>query len=204
MGKLTEAKLSAFWKWFEKNQTAYWEMDHRFLLARRRLFNELHARLQKIDPDLTFELSPVIEGKCELVISAGGIKRAFPAVASLVAAAPTLPGWKITAFRPRRLPVSCIEYEGLRLDPGNIYVQVIQDDSKLGLRIFVPGYTVTEHGKFGGAGYVLLDEALGEYDVETKVSGVDFQPLGAAPPPNSVTLNELAALFDRLFLEICH
>jgi hypothetical protein len=63
------------------------------------------AELHKIDPRLTFELGVSIEPH-ELIISAGGLRDAFPTVKRLVSAAPPIAGWRFIAFSSSMPPVS--------------------------------------------------------------------------------------------------
>jgi hypothetical protein len=77
-----------FWKWFTQHEAELHDFDPGQDTEREKIFNKLAAQLQKVDPDLTFEFGPTEPGR-EFVISAGGMKRAFPAVASLVNAAPS-------------------------------------------------------------------------------------------------------------------
>jgi hypothetical protein len=88
-----------FWKWFAKHEPKLFNFDFGQEIERERLFDEVGSELQKVDPDLTFEFGPK-ETRREFVVSAGGIKRAFPAVASLVAVAPAFERWQFFAFRP--------------------------------------------------------------------------------------------------------
>jgi hypothetical protein len=93
--------LVNFWNWFvdHEEELLTFESD------RERIFDMLATELNKIDPALCFELGPN-DPRIEFVISAGGIKSAFPAVSALVDAAPTLERWQITAFRPRRMTIN--------------------------------------------------------------------------------------------------
>ena len=187
-----------FWAWFDRHQDAYFALDPSDRAATEKLFNELTGRLQAVDENLTFEFGPQKDGKRELVISADGMRSSFPAVLSLAAAAPRLPRWKITAFRPRRYPVLAIEIGGAALDPRRISVRMEADGPKIDLTIYLAGYTEPERSKVAQGVYLLLDEALGEYDVETKVGAIAFEALGPVPPPDSAALSELAQAFDDM------
>ena len=110
------AKEQAFWNWFLRNDD---DLMH-FERDRESIFDTLASELQKVHPDLTFEFGPEEDGCREFVISAGGIKKAFPAVRSLVAAAPELSGWKVTAFRPRRPIGNIVELGDHRIDPNEV------------------------------------------------------------------------------------
>lgn len=61
-----------------------------FETDQEKTFDKLSAELKKANPDLTFEFGPVENGKREFVISAAGIKTAFPYVESLFNSAPKL------------------------------------------------------------------------------------------------------------------
>ena len=128
---------AGFWTWFQANEDAYFKLDPRDESSRERLFDELSAQLEQVDPDLTFEFGPVVDGRRDFVISAAGIKRAFPAVESLAKQAPNLPHWRVIAFRPRRHPVNNLEFANLKLDPRKVFVQLSPDGDKTGLVVYM-------------------------------------------------------------------
>lgn len=66
-----------FWDWFSKKAHLYFNFEQDQVV----LFSKLKAALEKINPDLTFEFSPIFEdGSREFIISADGIKSVFPTV----------------------------------------------------------------------------------------------------------------------------
>jgi hypothetical protein len=182
-----------FWKWFvaQEDRLFHFERDQ------EAVFNELARELQRVHPELTFEFGPEHGGARDFVVSAGGIKTAFPAVEALVAAAPKLPKWRIVAFRPRRSPLHDIELGGVSVKAENVRFSLIRHDGKIGVLLFLPGYSEAEKTTYGQIGYLLLDEALGEYDVEMKVGVIEFHPLSEASPTKSYPLEELAEFFDE-------
>src|SRR5262245_11762094 len=102
-----------FWKWFHDHEE---ELFH-FQSERDEIFHSLSEALERVYEGLTFEVGPVEDGRRELVISADGIREAFPAVKSLCENAPELPRWKIIPFRPRRSPIDTIHVKELTLQP---------------------------------------------------------------------------------------
>jgi len=52
-----------------------------------------------------------------MVIHAGGIQQAFPAVVSFAGAPPSLDRWHVVAFRPPRTPISIVKIRRNRVDP---------------------------------------------------------------------------------------
>jgi hypothetical protein len=82
-----------FWQWFDAHQDELFDFE----VDQERIFNDLSEQLIQVHPQLTFEFGPKADWR-EFVISAGGIREAFPAVSSLVAAAPKLDRWRITCL----------------------------------------------------------------------------------------------------------
>src|SRR5437762_517391 len=106
---------AGFWKWFVDHEAELFDFDPNQELERKDLFDRLALELHKSNRDLTFEFGPKGAPR-EFVISAAGMKNAFPAVIRLTRAAPKLERWRVMAFRPRRTPINIVEIEGKRID----------------------------------------------------------------------------------------
>jgi hypothetical protein len=183
-----------FWEWFQLNEPRLYASES----DREVIFDELAAKMHAINPDLTFEFGPVaVDGRREFVISAGGIRSAFPAVEALYAKAPALKRWTWVKFRPRRLPLSDIAFGGKTVHAADVRYLMAKDGDKVGLMLFLDGYNEAEKGTLGQIGYLLLDEALGEYDMETKVGFIEFQPRTSTYFFKSKPIKELPAQFDE-------
>ncbi len=193
----SETQEQTFWKWFTKNQE---ELFH-FEKDREAIFDRLSQALAAVDKNLTFEFGPVgADGTREFVISAGGIKAAFPSVEALHAAAPKLPKWHFIKYRQRRSPLNDLEFAGRKVKADEVHYVLFPDDDpkKLSLMIFFDGYTEQEKEKvWGHIGYLFLDEALGEYDVETRLGVIEFSDRDSEYFKDARPLKELPAHFDR-------
>jgi hypothetical protein len=181
-----------FWKWFMSNDSLLFDFEK----DRERIFDKLASKLRQIDPNLTFEFGPKIENKREFVISAGGIKSSFPAVFELMRVAPTLEHWQITGFRPRRPPICIVELREKSIDPAKVEFSLVDNGKDIGIYLFIPGYDEAD-STWAEMAYLLLDGALGEFDVETKVGPIGFfafevQKLGVRFP-----FADLPVIFDR-------
>lgn len=182
-----------FWQWFQANQDMLYEFEQ----DQERIFDSLADQLNKVDKDLSFEFGPKKDGKREFIISASGIRDAFPKVEALHAAAPALPNWTIVKFRPRRAPFD-IRVGETRVNAADVHIVLHPQDEKVGLAVSIPGYTASEHTRYATIGYLFLDQALGEFDVETRVGAIQFQaPEDSATA--SLSLHELPAAFDAYF-----
>jgi hypothetical protein len=182
-----------FWNWFTENESELFDFE----IDQERVFDRLAEQLHKIDPDLTFEFGPKDAGEREFVISAGGIKRAFPSVSALATAAPRFARWQITAFRPRSATLSIVDFQGTRIHPDDVQFSLLHDGTNVGIHLFIPGY-VEGDPDLNQIGYLLLDEALGEYDVESKVGPIEIFSPEANTDGKRYSLSELPFLFDEL------
>jgi hypothetical protein len=192
-----DTKEQAFWKWFEKNQDDLYHFEKN----QEAVFDRLSAAMGKVHEELTFEVSPVLEdGTREFIISAGGIKTAFPSVEALHASAPKLPKWKILKYRQRRFPINDVVFAGRNVKSADVHYAIFKDEDpkKVGIMIFLDGYTEADKGSvWGQIGYLLLDEALGEYAMETQVGAIVFFDRSSKYFKHARPLAELPAHFDE-------
>lgn len=188
---------SDFWKWFADNEAQLFSWES----AREATFDKVTAAMRKVHPDLAFEFGPLTDGKREFVISACGIKAAFPAVEALYKSAPLLKRWKWVKFRPRRSPLNDIEIGGKSVRAKDVHYLLARDEPKVGIVLFFDGYNEKEKKDFRQIGYLMLDEALGEYAVEMQVGFIEFESRDSKYFPQASPLIELSAHFDKFWAE---
>jgi hypothetical protein len=128
-----------FWNWFIRIEPELFDFDPSQVAERERIFDELATELQKVDPDLTFEFGPN-EPTREFVISAGRIKRAFPAVVAPASAAPPLDRPQITAFHPRRTAPEIVGVGDKRVESEGIRFSLRHNGKIAGICLFIPGF----------------------------------------------------------------
>ena len=80
-----------------------------------------------------------------------------------------------------------------------MYYNIYKDEEKLGIVLFFENYTEQEHTTYGNIGYLFLDEALGEYDVETKLSFIEFHNKSSKQFDGAKKIKELAAQVDKYY-----
>ena len=182
---------TAFWKWFGAHATEIGMIAS----GKEPIAAELAGELHKIDAGLTFAIGNT-KGEHELVVSADGKMAVFPAVKRLVAAAPVIAGWKITAFRPRQSTDMALELgDGTHLSSSDLSFRVLgTNDRKVDIELYVKGpKTITD--SVGQVVFLLLDQTLGEYDVETYLGGIEMKP-GTEAPTNALPLTQLPKTVD--------
>jgi hypothetical protein len=166
-----------FWSWFNRNR----ERLHGVGPNNRELFFEVSKRVKKVHPGLVTEFAMSDGRAVEIVISADGNKSVFPEVLELTAAAPTIPGWKVTAFRQPGKQDVTVQMGNGQLNAKSLWFRAEPDEEKVGLRVFIPGLDEGNRQQLSHIGFLLLDNALGEFLVETSVGYIDFQPAPADP-----------------------
>ncbi len=195
----SQANASAegsFWKWFQKNDA----MIFNFEKDTERTFDKLSEALAKVDPELTFEFGPILDdGKREFVISAGGIKSSFSSVEALFNSAPELKNWVIVKFRPRREILNELSFSGVTVKSEDVYYNLYKDEEKIGVVLFFDSYSEKEHDIYGNLGYLFLDEAMGEYDVETKLGFIEFHNKSSEHFNGARKIKELAVQVDEYY-----
>jgi hypothetical protein len=185
---------AAFWEWFKQNDDALWKFESN----QEAVFDSLLKQLQKVHRDLTFEIGPEESGVREFVISAGGMKAAFPAVESLVDAAPTLPRWKFIKFRQRREDMFVVSLGDVSIHPDEVMCTLELNGNKVDITLFLGAEEDFDDSLRQQVGFLFLDAALGEYAVEMFVGYIEMLPAEASSPLTKQPLKNLAAEFDRL------
>jgi len=185
------SQAAAFWRWFTAHDGALFAVK----TGSEPVCDTLMTQMQTVDSNLTFEFGPVQGGRREFVISAGGIRAAFPAVEELAAAAPALERWRITRFRPRREPMR-LKVGSLTVDPSDVEVLAEADGAKIALIVSIRGYHETPTKQYQQAAFLLLDQALGEYVMETRIGGINILAPEGRPSGAWTRLKDLPDVID--------
>jgi hypothetical protein len=188
-----EIAIREFWRVFLQAEEA--------LFAGEESAAELSETIRRVHPDLEFDIGPPEAGRREIVISAGGIRDAFPAVEALARAAPALSRWNVVRYRQRRSVSGTVTFQGLALSPENVRFEIAADGPGSGIVLFMPGYTRQEHSRYLALALIMIDALLGEYDVEMKLGSIVIEHLGPERGSRAMTLEHLAGVFDAALHE---
>jgi hypothetical protein len=177
-----KAQATQFWTWFVQENARFRELE---VPQKEDLLNELLSALHAYNDQLYFEIGRDDDDRGrELVITAEGNAEHFDAVQALVADAPSIPGWRITAFKPPMGFAFGTRYEDVELDPAACWFLplVNQNDPKLfGLQLGVPGYDPAKIEQLENAAYIIIDTALGELIAARDVHHIEVCELPADP-----------------------
>jgi len=186
-----KTKEKRFWEWFTVKSDQYFNFEN----DQDRLFDDLAKELHKVDENLGFEFSHILDNdKREFVITACGIKSSFPAVSNLVINSPSLPKWEIIAFRQPHLDNANITVHGIQLDVKDVFFLYGKSNRKVDIELHIRDYQNTDD--WGEAAYLLLDQVIGEYATETKIGGIDIKKLKESDVPTLYPLTELPKIIS--------
>lgn len=190
IGPAQATQRSDFWDWFRDNTDFLIQYDSKAGAVTR----AIGRRLQTVDRGLTFALGQAPDGVYEFIVSANGNRDVFQEVLKLVDAAPEIDGWRIIAFRPRSPDPGglSLAFGDVSLSAEDIWYRAEDDGAKVSLAVFVRGLTADNEAIMSRAGFVILDNVLGEYDVATKLGSIAFAAL--PPDPAAGGLKPLSAL----------
>lgn len=175
-----------FWTWFAAHESSLLDRGN----DPRHGVDAILLRLMRVDSALACDVGPERDGRREIVVTACGDPLGFPAVVRLVAAAPPLERWTVTAFRQRREARGRFMLHcggAVRLDDVRFAAEPAGD--RVDLDLFVPGYRRRYAEEYEIVGHLLLDMVLGEFDAMTRIGGVSV-----GPPQREVRSRPLAEL----------
>ena len=198
--RTADSPFDGFWQWFLSAEARLRDAHGGDMAELEAAVNEIGERLRWVHPELCFEYGMGDDGVYELILSAGGIRSLFPAVAALKQAAPEVPGWRIVAFRPRKASCARVQLGEAVLEPEGLWYRLMPDVDHADLDLFVADLTPETLEGLGGAAFLMLDAALGEYDVATRIGAIDFDALPEDPASLDLKpIDALRAEFDALF-----
>lgn len=187
-GKTPEER---FWHWVKVRSK---RLD---LFKTPDLVNELLSELQKVHPALTYSLGPCEQGKREITISANGVESAIPAVQKLIAAAPNIPGWKISAFLPPR-PCRGVLFGKRELETDDIWFATEPKGEKISLTLYIKDLTNPVDEMVKAAVFLWLHFSLGEYNATTKIGNVELATLPENPEASGLRpAKDLPGIVDQ-------
>jgi len=175
--RVAPTREAVFWTWFQGNASELAKLE----VADGPLADALAANLRAVDSGLVFELGGRAGEPRDFIISADGIADTFPAVERLAAAAPELAGWTVIAFRPRIGTGFLVRYDDFELKPDDLWFSTEPDGDRIGLHLYIAGLSEENRGVAIGASFIMLDSAIGEYDVVTKIGFIEHHPLPREP-----------------------
>ncbi len=180
-----------FWDWFLANEPRLWKMAER----PDDLLDAIQEPLSTYQGGLSLEVSDEESGTRELIVSACGDTDRFDDVDVLVAHAPCLQRWKITALKPARGFDFVLETRTARLDPKTMVFEPLANEGHplaLGIRVYLPDRRVGPDAQ--DAVTRAVEIGIGER-ARSEIQHIEVAPLQGSPSEH-IPLAELPAYME--------
>jgi hypothetical protein len=92
-----------------------------------------------------------------------------------------------------------IQYGGVQVKANDVLCTIEPDRDKAGLTLYIRDYQPEQAKVYAGIVFLMLDQALGEYDVEMRVGFIQTKDYADASPLQKVSLKDLPKDFDHFF-----
>lgn len=191
-------KIDEFWNWFKKNQDDYFNLDPSNMDELNRLFDILQQQLSVIHEKLVFEFSAALNnGKREFILSADGIRNAFPDLLYLYKRSPNFDNFIIIPFKQGFVGDPQIEFNnGFTLSWDKIMFKSEKTPEGLSIDFYIKDYDESD-GNFGVGLAILLDSYLGEYDAVMQIRHVTLHKLNPKDKKKLLEFKELKQIVEN-------
>lgn len=186
-----------FWEWLVANGPQTMSEDAQ---VRENASDQLSDVFHEAFPDLTWEIEVQDDDDFWFIISADGVPDRIDDVVQAVRNAPKVPGWKIVPFRQRGSLDVSLQMHGRKLTYQDIWCQAETVGWQANVVFNIDGLTKENKDDLIGATFVLIDNAIGEFDSMVRLGELHFQPLEDEPvqQENYFPLSDLPDYIDRL------
>lgn len=133
-----------------------------------------------------------------LVLTVFGREQNFPVIEKLYSQKPNLKKLDIIKYIPRGKAIEPLSIIGKYIQPEDICAWLMKEDGKVSIIFGSSQFDMTYAKEYFNDLYNYVLEAIGEYDLTTKIKSVDIQPVNFMSP-EVVPLNKFQEGFDNLF-----
>ncbi|MCP4442976.1 MAG: DUF695 domain-containing protein [Aureispira sp.] len=196
-----------FWDWFKANESNFFQVVKENGDIAQDFFNKLSVELAKIKGGIYYLAGMYDDDTAELVFTADGVIKNIVFIEDLVAAAPTISGWKFTAHKPA-VDISQVSLEvggyQFSIDNLSFYSNTLPDyPDEIELTLVHSEYNEENDAVITNGIYLFLDNYLGELDFVTTIDNI-FVVNEADAEQNLVPIEKLKAFLvwrEKEFVE---
>jgi hypothetical protein len=173
-----------FWQWFVKHEKQFHKVVKKGTRIEEDFFDKIAPKLDEVGDDFHYLTGMLDDTTVELVLTADGAVKSFVFVEDLVAAAPTLPGWKFTAHKPAiEIDNVSINMAGFTFGPDNLsfYSNDLSEyPDEIDITVVHNDYTDENNKTITNGTYIFLDNLLGELNSATLIDNLTITGKDAA------------------------
>ena len=179
-------EAQVFWDWFAANHFKFLFVHEVEENIKNKMLDELLEKLHQFNHCLFFEIGSCRTGELmELVITAEGDVEHFPAVETLIDAAPKLKDWRFIKFKQPNCQSFTINFRGKDFNPEEVIFMPLsseEDDDSVAIQVCYADYRAYEREIYLNGTYIMLDALLGE-----KSTALDIDYLEVMSIPSNIS-----------------
>lgn len=201
--RINHEQISAFWQ--EVTSTIESLLDETDMSHVQELMSDYEDRLKEIDGNLTFHFERnEIDEQIEMVFGCDGYTQSIASVINLVQAAPNMKGVQVIAFNPRHDEVpAMIKVAEATFVVDTFFYEMRITKGELHLSLYIDDLSAQPENPNIEAAMIYLDAILGEFDMMTRVSTLNFYRKPAEPIDHGLKfLSHLRKHFDSVRAEV--
>lgn len=165
-----------FWKWFEQHEKKFYKVLKNDGDVHNVFFNKLAPKLNELKDGFWYVAGMYDDDTAELILTADGIIKNIAFVEELVAAAPTMNHWKITALKQSSdMGKYSIEMDGYKFN--NDKISFYSNDhpqmpDEIDITITHEDFSEANEKTMSNGVYLTLDNSLGELNAVTTIDNI--------------------------------
>lgn len=186
--QLINQQLIDLWQWFEKHQQTVtnWQLLPEYMQVEWLKALDLHIKHYCTQLGYLIQLDNKTQN-AELIITAEGNPEYFDHAKALVKAAPSLPGWTITALRKKQSLIAFIPPGFIDVHIPSIQFSILKvDNNYFGVRFFIPGYNHRRSGDYYDFMVDVLINMFGEEEYGYLIPCIDLVQLPYTTTPKGL------------------
>lgn len=165
-----------FWNWFQRNEKSFYKVVKEKGNIEKDFFDNLSQKLNELRESFFYLAGMYDDNTAELVLTAEGRIKNIVFVEELVAAAPSINGWKFTALKPA-LDVHDVNIEmaGYKFNSENLSfysAEFSEYPDEIDIIIVHPNFTEENQNTITNGVYIFLDNYLGELNFVTTIDNL--------------------------------
>ena len=191
---MSKSSKRHFWEWFKRNNKEYLELNKKSKKEAAYWLNELNAHLRAYFKFFGYSLALQEKQVSTLTITVHGKTAHFKKVEALVATAPDIPGWRITALEDPK-PIDFMlekQIEEVDVHPDELYFSILgEEPGGTAIMVYHPLCTKENEHLFLQLADAAIFNLLGERNYGLEISWMDVTNLSYAEPDDVHRLEDL-------------
>ncbi|MEH0157081.1 DUF695 domain-containing protein [Limibacter armeniacum] len=195
--KVQVSTYAEFWEWFTENEASFFEVVKSRNDIEKNFLDHIFPLLGQLNEGFYLQTGMCNDDTAELVITSDGNFKVMPYVEELVACAPKLPNWRITAHKPIGGHTMSINMADHNFNDKTFSFCINEHAAypdKIDISLVYQHFNKEEAPLISNGAYIYLDSYLGELNSLTMIDAINV----IGPDDTQKELIDIKKLSDYL------